>query len=281
MSDRAASSRARSEDVTPATRGAAAPAAAPAAVWPWRALLGALAAVLVLAWAARGVDLSPWKLVRNLGQSVALAREFFPLNLAEWRSYLGEMVVTVQIALWGSALAVVAAVPLGLLAAGNVSPMAVRLVVRRLLDGLRAIHEMVFALLFVVAVGLGPFAGVLALAVHTTGILGKLFSEAVEACDPRPVEGVRATGGSRLDEVLYGVLPQVLPHWLGVSLYRFESNVRAATILGIVGAGGIGMPLHESLRAFDYPRAGTALLIILLFVVATDAASSRLRRLAH
>ncbi len=235
--------------------------------------------LLVLAWAAQGVELRPLQLARNLGQSVALVGDFFPLELGEWRHLLGDMVVTVQIALVGTTLAIAAAIPLGVLAAANVSPAPVRFIVRRLLDGLRAIHEVVFALIFVVAVGLGPFAGVLALAVHTTGILGKLFSEAVEAVDPRPVEGIRAAGASRLDEVVYGVMPEVLPHWIGTSLYRFESNVRAATILGIVGAGGIGMPLHESLRAFDYPRAGTALLVILAFVVATDALSSRLRRL--
>lgn len=234
----------------------------------------------MLAWAAHGVELRPWKLTRNIGQSLALIAEFFPLDLSEWRYLLAEMVVTVQIALVGSVMAIVAAVPLALLASANVAPPIVRQVVRRLLDALRAIHEMVFAIVFVVAVGLGPFAGVLAIAVHTTGILGKLFSEAVEAVDPRPSEGVRATGASRLDEVVYGVVPQVLPHWLGASLYRFESNVRAATILGIVGAGGIGMPLHESLRAFDYPRAGTALLVILGFVVATDLLSTRLRRIA-
>ena len=117
--------------------------------------------------------------------------------------------------------------------------------VRRLMDAFRAINELVFAVLFVVAVGLGPFAGVMALFIHTTGILAKLFSEAVEAIDPRPVEGIRATGASKLQEVVYGVIPQVLPLWMSFSLYRFESNVRSATVLGLVGAGGIGQVLFE------------------------------------
>lgn len=242
-------------------------------------LIGA-AAVALLVWSAIGVELRPGLLVKNAGASAELAGEFLPPNVTEWRHLLREMVVTVQIALWGSVLAIAAALPLSLLAASNVTGGPLRFAVRRVLDALRAIHEVVFALLFVVAVGLGPFAGVLAIAAHTTGVLGKLFSEAVEAIDPRPVEGVRATGATRLDEVLYGVLPQVLPHWIGLALYRFESNVRAATILGIVGAGGVGMPLHESLRAFDYPRAATALLVVLAFVTLTDAVSSRLRRLA-
>lgn len=244
-----------------------------------RLALGA-ALLAALVWACLGVELRPLQLFANLGNSVGLLRQFFPLDLSDLGHYLGEMVTTVQIALVGSALAAAAAAPLSLLAASNIAPPAVRFVVRRCFDALRAIHEMVFALVFVVAVGLGPFAGVLALAVHTTGILGKLFSEAAEAVDPRPIEGIRATGATRLDEVLFGVLPQVLPHWLGAALYRLESNVRAATILGIVGAGGIGMPLHESLRAFDYPRAGTALAVILAFVVLIDTVSSRLRRAA-
>ncbi len=108
------------------------------------------------------------------------------------------------------------------------------------MDTFRAINELVFAVLFVVAVGLGPFAGVMALFLHTTGTLAKLFSEAVETIDSRPVEGIRAIGASRIQQIIYGVIPQMLPPWISVSLYRFEVNVRAATVLGLVGAGGIG-----------------------------------------
>lgn len=113
----------------------------------------------------------------------------------------------------------------------------------------RAINEIVFALLFVVAVGLGPLAGVLALAIHNIGIIAKLFSEAVEAIDPRPVEGIRATGASLLQEVIFGVVPQAMPLWSSFTLYRFETNVRSATVLGIVGAGGIGHSLYENVRS--------------------------------
>ena len=162
------------------------------------------------------------------------------------------MLVSVQIAIWGTVLAVVFGVPLGILCADNVAPAGSCLPVRRLMDAARAINEMVFAVLFVVAVGLGPFAGVLAIFVHTTGVLAKLFSEAVEAIDPRPVEGVRATGADRLHEVVYGVVPQVLPLWISYALYRFESNVRSATVVGLVGAGGIGQVLFEAFRGFDY-----------------------------
>ena len=116
----------------------------------------------------------------------------------------------------------------------------------------RAINEMVFALFFVVAVGLGPFAGVLALFVHTTGTLSKRFPEAVEAIDPRPVEGSRSTGANVFQEITFGVIPQVMPLWMSYSLYRFEANVRSVTVLGMVGGGGIGMVLWELIRSFNY-----------------------------
>jgi phosphonate transport system permease protein len=150
---------------------------------------------------------------------------------------------------------------------------------RRLMDACRAINEMVFAMLFVIAVGLGPFAGVLALWVHTTGVLAKLFSEAVEAIDPQPMEGIRATGATRLEEVLFGVIPQVVPLWVSFSLYRFESNVRSATVLGMVGAGGIGVILWETIRGFYFAQTCAIMIFIVLTVIVLDLISQRLRAL--
>jgi phosphonate transport system permease protein len=118
----------------------------------------------------------------------------------------------------------------------------------------------------------------MALFVHTTGILAKLFSEAVEAIDPRPVEAIRATGASRLQEVVYGVIPQVLPLWMSFALYRFESNVRSATVLGIIGAGGIGQVMFESIRGFYYPQASAMLIVVVLTVTVVDLISQQLRR---
>jgi phosphonate transport system permease protein len=146
------------------------------------------------------------------------------------------------------------------------------------MDACRAINEMVFAMLFIVAVGLGPFAGVLALMVHTTGTLAKLFSEAVEAIDPRPVEGIRATGAHPLVEIVYGVIPQVLPLWLSFTLYRFESNVRSASVVGMVGAGGIGVVLFEVIRGFQYAQTCAVLIILVVSVSAIDLVSASLRR---
>jgi phosphonate transport system permease protein len=203
---------------------------------------------------------------------------FMKPNFRDWKAFALAMVETVQIAIWGTALAVVFGAPFAILASSNVCPVWVVQPVRRLMDASRAINEIVFALVFVVAVGLGPLAGVLALAVHNIGIIAKLFSEAVEATDPRPVEGIRATGATRLQEVIHGILPQVMPLWSSFTLYRFETNVRSATVLGIVGAGGIGQPLYENIRSFQYSETAAIVIIVVVTVSLIDLLSSRIRK---
>lgn len=268
----------------------AAPAAAPSAAslaqlraraaaerTGWLQLAGWAAVLGLLAWAWQGAEIRPLDLLRDAGNIGRYASEFFPPDFRDWRIYVREMVVTLHIAVWGTLLAVLAAVPMGLLCAANVSPRWLHQPARRLMDACRAINEMVFAMLFIVAVGLGPFAGVLALAVHTTGTLAKLFSEAVEAIDPRPVEGIRATGAHTLVELLYGVLPQVMPLWLSFTLYRFESNVRSASVVGMVGAGGIGVVLFEVIRGFQYAQTCAVLIILIVTVSVIDLGSAWLR----
>jgi phosphonate transport system permease protein len=174
--------------------------------------------------------------------------------------------------------AVLCSIPLGLLCAQNIAPIWIYQPVRRLMDAARAINEMVFALLFIVAVGLGPFAGVLALFVHTTGILAKLFAEAVEQIDPRPVDGIRSTGAGILEEIAYAVIPQVLPLWASYALYRFESNVRSAAVVGMVGAGGIGYVLYDIIRAFEYGKTCAVLLMLIVSVTLIDLVSSKIRK---
>lgn len=236
------------------------------------------AVIALLAWSWHGAEIRPLDLARDSGNIGTYAKEFFPPDFRDWRIYVREMIVTVHIAIWGTLLAVVAAIPMGLLSASNVAPAWIHQPVRRLMDACRAINEMVFAMLFIVAVGLGPFAGVLALTVHTTGTLAKLFSEAVEAIDPRPVEGIRATGAHKLVEVLYGIVPQVMPLWLSFTLYRFESNVRSASVVGMVGAGGIGVVLFEVIRGFEYAQTCAVLLILIVSVSLIDLASAALRK---
>jgi len=237
---------------------------------------GVLLALLALSW--KGADMRPLDLLRDSGNMAEYAASFFPPNFKQWSYYLEEMVVTVQIALWGTALAVVCAVPLALLSSANIAPLWVRQPIRRLMDAARAINEMVFAMLFIVAVGLGPFAGVLALWIHTTGILAKLFSEAVESIDPQPVEGIRATGAHALEEIFFGVIPQVLPLWISYTLYRFESNVRSASVVGMVGAGGIGVVLWEIIRGFQYAETCAVMIIIVVTVSVIDLISARIRK---
>ena len=193
--------------------------------------------------------------------------------------YVEEMIVTLHVAIWGTLLAVICAVPLGIMSSENIAPWWICQPVRRLMDAARAINEMVFAMMFVVAVGLDPFAGVLALWVHTTGTLAKLFSEAVEAIEVSPVEGVRSTGASFLEEIIFGVIPQVFPLWISYSLYRFEANVRSATVVGMVGAGGIGMVLWELFRSFNFQQTCAVMAIIVLVVTLFDLLSQRLRKM--
>jgi phosphonate transport system permease protein len=235
--------------------------------------------LIVLAGSWQGADMRPLDLLRDSGNMSIYAAEFFPPNFSQWRMYVGEMVITLQIALWGTALAVVTAVPLALLASANLVPWWIYQPTRRLMDATRAINEMVFAMLFVVAVGLGPFAGVLALWIHTTGVLAKLFSEAVEAIDPQPVEGIRSTGASALHEIVYGVIPQVMPLWISFTLYRLESNVRSASVVGMVGAGGIGVVLWEIIRGFQYAETCAVMIIIIVTVTVIDLMSARIRKI--
>ena len=216
--------------------------------------------------------LTDWRNMAEFG------RAFLHPNFHEWDQYLADMVVTVQIAIWGTTLAAVAGAPFAILASSNICPQWIVQPVRRLMDSCRAINEIVFALLFVVAVGLGPFAGVMALFVHNTGVFSKLYSEVVEAIDPRPVEGIRATGARRIPEIIFGVIPQVIPLWSSLVLYRLETNIRSATTLGIVGAGGIGQTLYESIRSFHYGDTAAQIIIIVVTVILLDLISARIRR---
>ncbi|RZT99004.1 phosphonate transport system permease protein [Advenella incenata] len=244
----------------------------------WAKMLGWGLFLLFLAWAWKGAEMNPVLLWTDSGNMATFAADFFPPDFSEWRMYAREMLVTIQIAVWGTVLAIIFGIPLGILSSSNLVPWWVCQPVRRLMDALRSINEMVFAMLFVVAVGLGPFAGTLALFLGTTGVLAKLFAEAVEAIDPGPVEGVRATGASALQEVIFGVIPQVMPLWVSYALYRFESNVRSATVVGMVGAGGIGVLLWEAIRSFAFGQTAAILLIIIVCVSVIDVVSQRLRK---
>ena len=237
-----------------------------------------LVAIAVLIYAGQKSDLSFVELVQGGGNMAEYISRYFPPDFTDWKFYLSDILETIGMGIWGTLVAAIVAVPLAILAAENLAPVWIVFITRRFLDAMRAINEVVFALIFVVAVGLGPFAGVLALFVHTAGTLGKLFSEAIEAIDPGPVEGIRSTGASKLQEIIFGVIPQVIPLWTSFTLYRFEANVRAASVLGIVGAGGIGDSLYQSFRAFKYGKVSAILIILILAVGLIDTASSKIRQ---
>lgn len=238
----------------------------------------------ILIYTAFQNDLNAIELFQNRQNMVDYISRYFPTNQREfslfytnWSLYILDTLETVGMGIWGTLLAAIVGAPLGILGAANICPKWLVSPVRRLMDAMRAINEIVFALIFVVAVGLGPFAGVLALFVHTAGTLGKLFSEAVESIESGPVEGIRATGAGKIQEILFGVIPQVLPLWISYTLYRFEANVRSASVLGIVGAGGIGVSLYQSFTAFQYQQVCAILLILIITVSCIDALSSKLR----
>jgi phosphonate transport system permease protein len=244
-----------------------------------RNFLATLALAILFGWAARVIELRPLELLGDVGNIGVFLRGYLRPSFAHVGEYAWQCVVTVCIALWGTLLAVLIAVPLGLLGARNISPHPLVYVgARRLMDVLRAVNEFVFALMFVTAVGLGPFAGMLALAVHTGGVLGKLFSETVESIDPGQVEGVVAVGATRLQAVAFGVRPQVLPNFLSYIMLRFESDIRSASVIGMVGGGGIGFFLWDTIRSFNDREAATVILLIVAMVMLVDVVSARIRR---
>ena len=238
------------------------------------AWLGTAALLVVIAW---HIEANPARLVRGAPWMWDFVRRMVPPDLRVLPAALVGAVATIEIALLGTGLAAALAVPLGFLSARNVAPPTLYYGVRTALNFFRSIDTLVYALLFVAAVGLGPFPGMLAVVAYTTTSLAKLYSETIEGIEPGPVDAIRATGATRLQVLRFGILPQVLPLFLSYVLYRFESNVRAATVLGFVGAGGIGLYLQTYLRMIDYPAASTVLLVTVVMVMLVDFASARIR----
>ncbi|HEY2992289.1 MAG TPA: phosphonate ABC transporter, permease protein PhnE [Methylomirabilota bacterium] len=233
--------------------------------------------LVVLAWVAWDTGADPWRLARGLPWIADFLRRMLPPDPSVLPAALKGALLTVEIALLGTAVAAGLALPLGFLSARNVAPAPIFYPARTVLNLFRSVDTLVYALIFVAAVGLGPFPGVLAVIAYTTTSLAKLYSEAIEGIEPGPVDAITATGATRLQVLRFGVLPQVLPLFLSYILYRLETNIRAATVLGFVGAGGIGFYLQTYLRMIDYPAASTALLVTIAMVMVVDAASSRLR----
>ena len=236
------------------------------------------AVILLLIIAFKPVEMGNFgKLFTNSANMREFAGDLMNPDFTQWKLFVGQMWLTVQIAMWGTFLAVLLAIPFGLACSRNVAPIWLQQPMRLLMNLLRSVPDLVIGTLFLVAVGLGPFAGVMAIAINTSAVLAKLFSEAVEATDRGPVEGVRATGAARLHEIVWGILPQVAPLWTSYALYRFESNSRSATVLGLIGAGGIGQRLFEAMGAFNYRELSTIIIVIIVAVTLIDLLSQAMR----
>jgi phosphonate transport system permease protein len=255
----------------------------PAARWlggrGWRFAAGLAAAVLIYGLCLSVAEIDPARLWRGLPRLAGWAVRAWPPDLSELTLLLRRAAETLAIATLGTTAAVLLAAPLALLGARNVAPGALlHYPARWVLNMLRGIDSFVFVLLFVAAVGLGPFAGVIGVTLHSAGSIAKLWAEAIEAVEPGPLEAAAMTGAGRLKIVLYALLPDVLPTLASTALYVWEFNVRSSTVLGLVGAGGIGQELKNSVDLLVFPRVLTILLIILAMVTLIDQLSAWLRR---
>ncbi|MBV9655068.1 MAG: phosphonate ABC transporter, permease protein PhnE [Acetobacteraceae bacterium] len=245
-------------------------------------LFAVFAALALLCFGLWRLGFSPGLLLGGLGQLAWFTGLMLPPDPGSWSILLSTLTglgETLAIAFLGTGFAALLALPVSLLAARNTTVSgAVRFLTRRSLDTLRGVNTLIWALIWIGVVGLGPFAGVLAIVTIDVGTLGKMFSEAIEAADGRAAEGITSAGGGALHRIRYATLPEVMPVLAGQALYLFESNVRASTIIGIIGAGGIGLQLSEMIRTLEWRAVSFIILLILVMVALIDWLSARLRR---
>jgi len=242
-------------------------------------ILIALVTLGVVAQSLYVVQARPEDLITGAHGMADLLRRAMPPAWSELGDILWPTLETVDLAIFGTVFGVLMALPLAVLAAGNVTPARpLYYLARGIIALTRAVPDLVWALLFVTAVGLGPFPGALALAVHSIGMLGRLFSEVIEDMDFGPVEALNLTGASRLQVFTQAVVPGVLPSLLGIGLYRFDENLRSSLVLGFVGAGGLGFRLLTAMSLFQYQTVSLLLIATFILVMAAERGSALLRR---
>jgi len=246
------------------------------------ATIGTIAALASLfLYGLSTVETSLWKILSGLGNLGSFVVLMLPPDPGSWARaviFVQALFETIAIAFLGTVLAAILALPLGFIAARNVvANRVVHFLARRSLDTVRGVDALIWALIWVNVVGLGPFAGMLAIMTSDLGAFGKLYSEAIEAADRKPVDGVASVGGGKAHEIRFGLLPQVLPVIASQVLYFIESNTRSSTIIGIVGAGGIGLYLAETIRTLEWQQVSFLILLVLAAVSAIDFLSSKLR----
>lgn len=245
----------------------------------YKKLLIGILIVIIYYWALNGTETSPTNFAKGFPFMVDFVGRMFPPDISNLDRFLLKAIETLQMAIVGSSLGALIAFPLSFLAARNIMPNKIIYhAVRGLFDTLRGINEIVWGLIFVSMVGLGPFPGVLALAAHVTGALGRYFSEAIETVNPEVIKAIVSTGANKIQIVIRGIFPEVKPLFVNYALYYLENNFRAATVLGLVGAGGIGMELITSMRLFKAQEVLTILIIMVLMVAMIDRFSAYLRK---
>ncbi|WP_035988019.1 phosphonate ABC transporter, permease protein PhnE [Leptolyngbya sp. KIOST-1] len=241
----------------------------------WGLLIGAIVYIVL---AVQSVEVNPARIARGMERGVQILAGFIQPNFVSRRTnIINGLIESLVMTVVATAIGVVISVPIGIGGARNLVPLSVYLVCRLVIALSRTFQEVIIAILFVVMLGFGPLAGVMTLVFGSIGFVSKLLAEDIEEIDADQVEAMRATGASWIQMLTYGVLPQVLPRLVGLSLYRFDINLRESAVIGIVGAGGIGATLNTAIQRYEYNTASAILLLIIALVMATELVSSAVR----
>ena len=243
----------------------------------WPARIGFSLGLVYLAYAASQLGIDSERLLRGFGEGGRFLARMVPPNFERWELLVEGLLESLQIAVLATLLGIVLSLPLGLMAARNLAPLWLSTPVRGVIAICRSLHYVIVAILFVKAIGFGALAGVAALTIASMGFIAKLFAEAIEEISMKQVEAVRASGAAPAAVLVYGVLPQVASRFLGFSIYQLDSNLRNSTLVGIVGAGGIGGTLFAAFKRFDYEFVSAILLSIIAMIFAAELLAGRIR----
>ena len=247
--------------------------------YPWFVpLVIFLLMIKVYIWSLQGLKVDFHLLKDSWPFITDFISRLFPPNWQVLDVAVQGLIETVQMSVWGTTIGAILSLPIAMASANNIAPLWLRWIANLLQNAVRSVPSIILGLIFVAATGLGAPAGTLALSIYTIGYLAKFYQQAIESVDHRSLESLQVIGASRMQIAQYGILPQILPLGLGYTLWMFEYNIRAASVLGVVGAGGIGFQLKSYIDGFEYTKATTMMLVLLLVVTVIDWFSSKLRR---
>ncbi|MFM7365076.1 MAG: phosphonate ABC transporter, permease protein PhnE [Cuspidothrix sp.] len=248
-------------------------------VYPWLISLSIFLFIIgVYVWALQGLKVD-FQLLKDSWPFITdFISRLFPPDLQVLDIAMKGLIETVQMSIWGTSIGAILSLPIAIASASNIAPLWLRWIANLLQNTVRSVPSIILGLIFVAATGLGAPAGTLALSVYSIGYLAKFYQQAIESVDNRSLQSLQVIGASRIQIVQYGILPQILPLGLGYTLWMFEYNIRAASVLGVVGAGGIGFQLKSYIDGFEYTKATTMMLVLLIVVTVIDWFSSKLRR---